>query len=186
LEALRDEYGESRKIEIVKGDANEELIRLLASGVDWKAHRAVVFLDPFGMQVDWTTIEALAKGIEVIVNFPLGMAIQRVLLRSGDVPVEWRATLDRVFGSSDWYQHTYKERADLFGATTHKLEDAGARLLKWYQTRLAGIFGHASSARLIRNTKGNPLYYLIWAGPHPKGLEIADYILTMGEKSSRH
>jgi len=31
--------------------------------------------------------------------------------------------------------------------------------------------------RLITNTRGNPLYYLIWAGPHPKGLDGANHIL---------
>ena len=41
----------------------------------------MVFLDPFGMQVPWSTIEALAKtkAMELIINFPLGMAIQRLL-----------------------------------------------------------------------------------------------------------
>ena len=28
---------------------------------DWSSHRAVLFLDPYGMQVEWTTIEAIAR-----------------------------------------------------------------------------------------------------------------------------
>jgi hypothetical protein len=44
------------------------------------------------------------------------------------------------------------------------------------------IFGHVSTARLIKNTRGNPLYYLIWAGPNSKGLTGAEYILSKGER----
>ena len=71
LAGLRDEFGASRQIEILSGDANEELEQLLSRGIDWRRRRGVVFLDPFGMQVRWTTIEGLArtKGLEVIVNF---------------------------------------------------------------------------------------------------------------------
>jgi hypothetical protein len=29
--------------------------------VDWQRHRAIVFLDPFGMQVGWDTIALLAE-----------------------------------------------------------------------------------------------------------------------------
>ncbi|MGH8657683.1 MAG: hypothetical protein ACREV4_04145 [Gammaproteobacteria bacterium] len=28
---------------------------------DWEKERAVVFLDPFGMQVEWETVDTLAK-----------------------------------------------------------------------------------------------------------------------------
>ena len=186
LESLQREYGGARNIEIRKGDANAEIRAVLNSGIDWRSHRCVVFLDPFGMHVPWATIEALGKtaAVEVIVNFPMGMAIQRLLVRSGDISPGWQSALDIFFGSSDWRAHTYEESQSLFGPTTLKLRDSGTRLLEWYRGRLRDAFGHVSSARLIRNTKGGHLYYLIWAGPHRKGLEGADYILSKGEKVS--
>jgi len=36
----------------------------------------------------------------------------------------------------------------------------------------------SNTPRLIRNTKGGPLYYLIWAGPHPAGLPGANHIMN--------
>ena len=59
LEALSEEYGNSRKLFIRHGDCNDYLSKTIAK-VDWKKWRAVVFLDPFGMQVPWKTIAALA------------------------------------------------------------------------------------------------------------------------------
>lgn len=187
LEALQKEYGESRQIKVRRGDANSELMQLLSSGIDWRSCRGVVFLDPWGMQVSWATIESLAhtRAIEVIVNFPLGMAIHRLLTKSGDIPESWQVALDDYFGTPEWRQHVYEETNGLFGPTISKFNDSGLRLLKWYRGRLRTVFGHVSTARLIRNTKGGHLYYLIWAGPHKMGLKGADYILSKGEKITR-
>ncbi len=187
LNALKVEYASARDITVVKSDANAALQSWLASGIDWKHHRAVVFLDPFGMQVPWQTIEALAKtnAIEVIINFPLGMAVQRLLMKSGDIPQGWQMSLDSFFGSNHWRALVYESKPDLFGPSVSKVSESGMKLLEWYRGRLRNAFGHVSTARLIKNTRGNPLYYLIWAGPHKKGLEGAEHILSKGERVSR-
>lgn len=183
LKALAEEYGGRRNIVVREGDASTELLAILSS-TDWRSYRGVVFVDPFGMHIPWSTLEALAKTkvFEVIINFPLGMAIQRFLVRTGDVPANWAATLDEFFGSPDWRDHAYEAQDSLFGPSTTKLDDSGKRLLKWYLDRLKDAFGHVSPARLIRNTKGGHLYYLVWAGPHPKGLDGAKSILGKGEE----
>ncbi len=108
--------------------------------------------------------------------------IPRLLTKSGNIPEGWQISLDAFFGSEDWRHLVYEEGKDLFGPTRNKFSDSGARLLEWYRERLKEVFGHASAARLIKNTRGNPLYYLIWAGPHKKGLEGANYILSRGEE----
>jgi three-Cys-motif partner protein len=187
LEQLRQECGERYRIEVRPGQCDEELDALLQGDLGRSGHLAVVFLDPFGMQLSWSMIERLAatKRIEVMINFTLGMAIQRVLPRSADLRPGWSETLDRFFGSPDWYGQVYEEMADLLGTKTQKRRDAGQRLLEWYRGRLKAAFGHVSPARLIKNTKGGHLYYLIWAGPHPKGLDGARYILSRGEKVGR-
>lgn len=187
LEQLRQECGERYRIEVRPGQCDEELDALLQGDLGRSGHLAVVFLDPFGMQLSWSMIERLAatKRIEVMINFTLGMAIQRVLPRSAELRRGWRETLDRFFGSPDWYGQVYEEKADLLGTKTEKRRDAGQRLLEWYRGRLKVAFGHVSPARLIKNTKGGHLYYLIWAGPHSKGLDGARYILSKGEKVGR-
>lgn len=106
LNKLRSEYGNKLSIVVKEDDANTALNEWLGSGIDWRTHRAVVFLDPFGMQVPWATVEALAstRAIEILINFPLWMAINRLLTRSGDIEIGWQATLDTFFGSGDWEQ----------------------------------------------------------------------------------
>jgi three-Cys-motif partner protein len=144
-----------------------------------------VFLDPFGMQVPWTTISTLAKtkGLEVFLNFPFQMAINRLLKVSGDIPPAWEKRLDDTFGSPDWRSLVYNNVPDMMGSRKVKRDDATERVLNWFSGRLRREFGYASEAQLIRNTRGNALYYLIWAGPHSAGLTGADYIL--GKKRSQ-
>lgn len=186
LEQLCAEYNQTVKIEVRRGSAQDEIKALLQGNLGQPGHLAVVFLDPFGMQISWETIERIAatKRIEVIVNFALGMAIQRLLTRSTELRPGWREALDRFFGSPDWYHHVYEERIDLLGTTTQKRSDAGKRLLEWYRARLKNAFGYVSPAKLIKNTRGGHLYYLIWAGPHRLGLKGADHVLSKGESVS--
>ncbi len=113
------------------------------------------------------------------------MGVQRLLTKSGDIPKGWQMSLDTFFGSPDWRQLAYEESPDPFGPKVTKVSGSGTKLLEWYRSRLLTIFGHVSTARLIKNTRGNPLYYLIWAGPHKKGLDGAEHILSKGERVKR-
>ncbi len=180
LKELETHYGARRKIAVRSGDCNEylttKLLKVLAQERKW---RCVVFLDPFGMQVPWSTIKELAdtKLVEVFINFPVGMAIQRLLPRSGRFSVKQRAKLDQYFGAPNWYDEVYATETGLFESKVRKRSDAAKRLLAWYRGRLKAAFGHVSTARLITNSKGGYLYYLVFAGPNATGAKIASYVL---------
>jgi three-Cys-motif partner protein len=184
LSKLRAEFS-NYDVHIESVDCNEYLLNKLSNPrVNWNRHRAVIFLDPFGMQVTWATIQRLAatKAVEVLINFPEAMAIQRLLLRSGEFSAPQQAKLDEYFGTHEWYDLLYKQQATLFGDTRiEKAQQAGKKLVRWYRKRLEKEFGFASKAALIRNSRNGPLYYLILASPNRTGVKIADYILSAGE-----
>jgi three-Cys-motif partner protein len=189
LEALKGEFPD-RKITVRNGDAGEQIAWALTYREHLKGRRGVAFLDPFGAHLPWASVVNLAKTrvFEVLVNFPLDMCINRLLKRDADIPPSWLEQLNTFF-PEDWWQEAYTQdfAANLFGTpnesepTWLKRDDARKRLLAFYLRHLKAAFGHVSAPRLIRNTRGHPLYYLIWAGPHPAGLKGADYILSMGE-----
>jgi three-Cys-motif partner protein len=188
IEALRRldaEYGVTRNIRIHEGDCNTALREMLIDNakVNWREWRAVVFLDPFGMQVPWATIEGLARtrGVEVFLNFPVGMAIQRLLKRNAALSPSIRTRLDAYFGDPSWFDAVYRADPGLFGDDqVAKVEGSGKALLTWYLGRLKAAFGHASPAYLVRNSHGGHLYYLIHAGPNATGATIASHILGGG------
>lgn len=172
---LAEEYCTTRKSDVRQGGAHTELSKLAEGDLQREACRAVVFLDPYGMDVAWNTMAKLGRtrNCEVIVNFPLGMAARRLLPRDGEPPPDWQKALTRLFGSDRWLAEAYQDRPDLFGEGRSKRTDAERRLLRLYQQQLRNAFGYASPARPIFNTRRNLLYHLIWAGPHELGLKIA-------------
>lgn len=183
-EILRDLTKERHDVTVQVGDCNP-LIRNLAPSLKERNTRGVAFLDPYGAHLEWATLEALAGTgtMEVVINFPLAMAINRLITRSGDVRERWSDQLTACFGTHEWRTIAYSREVDLFGnEVTKKKNDVAEKLLDLYVGRLKTLFPFVATPHLIRNTRNTPLYYLIWAGPHKLGLKGADYILRQGEK----
>jgi three-Cys-motif partner protein len=151
---------------------------------DWKRWRGVVFLDPFGMQVPWKTISDIGDtgALEIFLNFPLGMAIQRLLKRDAKFSSRERARLDEYFGDPGWFDVAYPESRGLFESIRAKAPNAEELLVKWYRNRLAALFGYVSEAYLVRNSHGGHLYFLVFAGPNKTGAKIANDILRGGSR----
>ena len=169
------------------GDCNP-LIRSLAPSLKAPSIRGVAFLDPYGAHLEWATLEALADTgtMEVVINFPLAMAINRLITRSGNVPERWADQLTACFGTDEWRNIAYSNKVDLFGdQVTTKNGNVTERLLDLYVARLEALFPFVAKPHLIRNTRNAPIYYLIWAGPNKLGLKGADYILRQGERVQR-
>jgi three-Cys-motif partner protein len=57
LRALAKAHPEKR-IDVLQGEANAEIRRLIANH-SWASTRAVMFLDPYGMSVEWETLRAI-------------------------------------------------------------------------------------------------------------------------------
>lgn len=193
LNELATEFGARlgpNRVLVRAGDCNAYLQnQLLDPRRDWRVWRGLVFLDPFGMDVPWETVERLGatRSIEVFINFPLHMCIQRFMRRNPDeiTPAEYDR-LDRYFGGRGWFDEAYERRTNMFAASAVvKRDDANERLLAWYRGRLAQHFGYVSPAGLINNTVGGPLYYLIHAGPNKTGSKIASEVLERPAKASR-
>lgn len=186
LEKLKEEFPDlANDISIHLGEANEQIQKLCMN--DWRSHRAVLFLDPFGMQVEWKTIEAIAKtkAIDLWILFPLGIAVNRLLVKSGQIPAAWKNRLDLLFGTSDWYDSFYRmdTRPTLFGDSENRIvkEDMDA-IGCYFNNRLKTIFpGVVEKPGVLRNSSNNPLYLLCFAAANERGapiaLKIANHLL---------
>ena len=189
LEQLKREFSSAQtRIHIRNEDCNSYLLDLINRMQHrWREWRGVVFLDPFGMQVPWDTIARLGAtgAIEVLINFPVGMAVQRLLKRSGEFNARERKKLDAYFGTEEWYDLLYKSETDLVGGHTAKIKQSSDVLVRWYRVRLKQVFGYVTEAREIQDTVGRPLYYLIFAGPNRTGARIANNVLNQGARRVR-
>ena len=133
----------------------------------------LAFLDPQGLELEWTTIEALGKmkTMDLIIHYS-----QSGLTRNLEkyYESEQETVIDRFFGDRDW-RKVYK------GALL-KRESVGVhrKLIDYYKAKL-GPLGyivindqkHTVNEPLIRNTETNaPLYRLIFASKHSLGNKI--------------
>ena len=177
LERLKTDFSElAADIDIRQGDANNHIQDICAK--DWSAHRAVLFLDPYGMQVEWKTIEAVAstKAIDLWLLFPLGIGVNRLLTRSGTIPESWQRRLDLLLGTQDWYDEFYKvePEAMLFGESDRVVKATMQTIGRYFNKRLKGIFaGVAEEPVVLRNSANNPLYLLCFAAGNERGKSIA-------------
>ena len=169
------------RIKVVPGDANRVIQDLCNK--NWTSHRAVLFLDPYGAQVEWPTIEAVAatKAIDLWLLWPLGIAINRMLTGSGEIPDGWRRRLDVLIGTRGWYDAFYKvERStDLLGERENVTKATTDSIGNYLNVRLESVFHSvARHPRVLKNSTGSPLYLLCFAAGNPKGAPIA---LTIAE-----
>jgi three-Cys-motif partner protein len=177
LNKLRSEHPD-RSIDVRPDDANEELAKL-CSGTDWTSTRAAVFVDPYGMQVSWSTLEHLARteAVDVALLFPTG-PLNRLLKRDGAIPPEWEHRIDDHLGPCDWRAAFYRERIekDLFetlAATEKNVDLAG--LQAFVAARLQEIFPYVHETVVpLKNSKGSVLYdlFIICANPSPKAIAL--------------
>ena len=189
LELLKQEFPDLAKdIQIRRGDANSEIQELCSK--DWSSHRAVLFLDSYGMQVDWTTVEAIArtKAIDLWVLFPLGIGVNRLLTKSGDIPDSWRRRLNLLLGTEEVgpgvlpiRKHTYAVRRSGGTLVKASTETIG----RYFNNRLKSIFAAvADEPKVLRNSANSPLYLLCFAAGNPRGapiaLRIANHLLKKG------
>lgn len=188
LRKLCNEFPE-KTIRIECGDANEWVQKICRQ--DWRRRRAVLFLDPFGMQVSWQTLEAVAatKCIDLWLLFPLGVAISRLLRRDGEIDESLCQRLDFVFGNRLWRETFYSQAAPkrsnivqkvLFGDDDRDLEPESpwkadfSVIEAYFKARLRTIFAQvAENPVWLVNSKNNPLYLLFFMAGNEKGAPIA-------------
>ena len=154
-----------RSVTVLCEDANSATDRYIAE-TDWTKVRAVVFLDPYGLEVSWETVGRLAgtEACDVWYLFPLGGVI-RMMTNSGQVPDTWRTRLDRVFGTPDWFAEFYRpsgQQSLLDDAQDGLFKDASTEhVVQYVQRRLHALFPAVSDAGILRNGKGAPLFALV-------------------------
>ena len=177
LELLRDRLSTSPNFERMQfevGDANEKA--LILCGKDWLSNKArgVFFLDPFGSQVEWSTIEAIAntRAIDLWYLFPAGVGVFRQIGKAGTVDPTHEASITRLFGTEEWKTAFLRPRESttLFDAVEVSDEkvvtpESAARFM---QKRLRSVFRGGVMDELIPLGKhAYPSYYLMFAWGNP-------------------
>lgn len=119
LENMASERDDKR-VKVVRGDANETVVKLCKK-IPWHRKngsilgmRAVMFLDPYGMQVEWKTLKAISdtRAIDLWYLFPTNAVTRQAAHSLKKVDEHKSAALDRVLGGDWWRQVFYDNPED--------------------------------------------------------------------------
>lgn len=183
LEALPN--SKKTSINFKLGDCNKWL-RELATALQNPKYAALVLLDPFGMQINWSNIAAL-KGTrsDVWILLPTGVIINRLLYRNGQL--EHLEKLQSFFGLTDTEikSEFYKTetKLNLFGEQDEvvtKVVKPIQHITNLYIRQLKTVWKHVTEQPLrLDNTKGRPLFHLVFASNSATAFRIAKDIIKV-------
>jgi three-Cys-motif partner protein len=193
LQSLKTDFPHlADRINIANGDANL-IIKNFCNGFNRNnPERAVLFLDPYGMQVNWSTVEAVGKSnaIDMWWLFPVGIAVSR-LLKKDQIPVDICGNrLDATFGTTEWRDRFYCKVSEkkLFG-----VEEKIIKQVDWHGVSLFNIeqlkkvFKFVTEEPLVlRNSIHSPMYTLCFASQNKNGHKIAQEIINKQIKDQNY
>ncbi|MBL8544272.1 MAG: three-Cys-motif partner protein TcmP [Hyphomonadaceae bacterium] len=154
-------------------DANAA-IKDICKTTNWTNYRAVVFLDPFGNQISWDTLEAIAqtRAADLWYLFPAGLGVYRQIPKKGKTQSKAAQSVTRMLGSNEWMflftEQTSTE--NLFGETEVNTQRAVSveAITTHAISRLRTIFrGGVLDQYVSLGGKAVPWYSLLFACSNP-------------------
>ena len=166
------------------GEANYQS-RMLADALKRDSRlKALCFLDPFGMSINWDTIEALScKSIDLWILIPSEVIVNRLIKKDGKLM--YPDKLERFFGMSkkdihSWF-YTHEEETDMFGGTTEWYKKKGnpiQLIAELYCERLSELFPFVTPQPLVMMNNHNvPIFHFVCASFNQTAVKIAQQII---------
>ncbi|MCG8367321.1 MAG: three-Cys-motif partner protein TcmP [Pseudanabaenales cyanobacterium] len=190
VERLREEFPDCA-IEIRQGNCNEVLCNdIIPRFPRASIQRAFVFLDPYGLQVDWETVRKLAniRTCDIFVNFSV-MGVTRLLPREQSPEPEVVEQLSKVMGNTEWINQIYRtpteHQLDLFGNQEPSPSRTTLRaewLASLYTDQLRTLFPYVSKPVLMKNSTNSVLYALCLASHNQTAISITNDIFNRHER----
>lgn len=144
----------------------------------------MAFIDPYGMSVNWSSIEALKGiGVDLWILVPTGIGVGRLLKNNGDISEAWLVKREKFLGLSkeEVKSHFYKKQEvnTLFGTETilEKEKDAVSKAGQLYKERLNTVFKFVSDSFVMKNSTNSIMYHFMMATNNPNALKIANDVI---------
>ena len=173
-----------RKLEFRHSDANTEVKKLAAALHSNRKLKALVLLDPFGMQVDWESIERLkGTGTDLWILIPTGVIVNRLLDRR--CKLTHIEKLTSFFGKDEEYLRNYfyntRQESTLFGdvEVVEKVKEPISKIAELYIQQMKSIFKYATEKPLVLyNTRRMPIFHFACASNNETAVKIAHEIIN--------
>ena len=184
LENIIKQNFPQKRTYVVAEDCNKKLQSMANYLKGHSECRVLAFIDPYGMSLDWCSIECLKSlGIDLWILVPTGMGINRLLKKDGNISDAWLEKLERFLGLTKEVilDHFYKEskRLTLFGEETiiAKEENAIVKAADLYRKRLNTVFKFVSEPFAMKNSTNSIMYHFMMATNNKTAIKIANDVI---------
>ena len=188
LHELLSRFENEKTIVYRNSDANRQIEMLAGAMQKDKKFASLVLLDPFGMQVDWSSIEML-KGTrtDLWILIPTGVIVNRLLDRKG-----YLTHIDKLksfFGKNEeflkGYFYTKSQEKTFFGEIekVRKVEKPIQKIAELYIKQLKSIFKYVTPEPLVLyNSRNTPIFHFACASNNSTAIKIANEIINKKQK----
>lgn len=183
LKELLSPFKDNKKLEFRNSDANEQLKELSKALHKNPNLASLVLLDPFGMQVNWDSIETLKETrTDLWILIPTGVIVNRLLDRKGELTHIDKLT--SFFGKDEDFLRKYfyskRQEITLFGEEEiiEKVKKPIERIAELYIEQLKTIYKFVTSKPLVLyNSRNTPIFHFACASNNETALKIAKDII---------
>lgn len=188
LHELLSSFENDKTLVFRNSDANKQ-IKILADAMHNDNNLvSLALLDPFGMQIDWKSIEAL-KGTrtDLWILIPTGVIVNRLLDRNGELTHIEKLT--SFFGKDEDFLRSYfyakRQIQTLFGEIEkiEKVKEPIQKIAELYIRQLSEIFEFVTPKPLVLyNTRHTPIFHFACASNNQTAVKIANEIISKKQK----
>jgi three-Cys-motif partner protein len=179
---IQEHSSKNKQLVFRSGDANKWVLEL-ASALNTNSFAALIFLDPFGMQIDWESIAALANTrSDIWILVPTGVIVNRLLDKKGELK-----SIDKLqsfFGlNADEIRNAFyytQQYSTFFGEEEliKKVSKPIEKIARLYINRLKTVWEHGIENPLVLyNSKGVPIFHFVFASNNTNAVKIANQII---------
>lgn len=174
---IEQQFGHLKdRVTITQFDANA-MLSDICDRTNWRSTRAVVFLDPFGLQIRYETLQNLARteAVDLWYLVPV-FAMYRQVRGDGGVLEDGGKSVDEALGTSDWREvvavEVEQRQSDLFAGS--KLVSRRAVDIAWFENVAKERLRHAFDGRVVDQVlplgrNGLHEFSLMFAWANPSG-----------------
>jgi len=187
-ETTKDKFP-NKIIHVVEDDCNTKIKALSKFMDNRREYRALAYIDPCGMQLDWESIQSLEKlNVDVWILIPTGMGVNRLLKKDGKISDAWISKLEIFLGMTkdEILNYFYNQTVvnTLFGeeVIVKKEDKTIEKSADLYKYRLNGLFKYVSNPYILKNKANSTMFHFLMASNNQTAVKVANDIVKKYNK----
>lgn len=186
---LRKHVADRTDVTVHQGDCNRVLTEEILPRVRFdKFCRALCFLDPYGLHLDWSVIQLAGTlgTVDLFLNFPVMDMNMNALLRHPERALPDQAErMTKFWGDDSWRTSAYAPgpQTNLFEEEREKKSNEAIVAAFCERLRAVARFEHVARPLAMRNRTNAVIYYIVFASQKSVAVGIVEDIFKRQQRS---